>query len=113
MTILQLIIGSIAAISLVVGGIGIRKALGAEYRDIMIQFLIEAIAISTIGGSIGTLIGLSGGFIIAMVAKFPFVVSPLTILIAFGFSAGIGIFFGLYPANKAARMNPIEALRYE
>lgn len=130
MTILQLIIGSIAAISLVVGGIGvmnimlvsvtertreigIRKALGAEYKDIMIQFLIEAVAISTIGGSIGTLIGLSGGFIIAMVAKFPFIVSPLTVLIAFGFSAGIGIFFGLYPANKAAKMNPIEALRYE
>lgn len=130
MSILQLVIGSIAAISLLVGGIGvmnimlvsvtertreigIRKALGAEYKDIMIQFLIEAVAISTIGGSIGTLIGLSGGFILAIVTKFPFVVSPLTVVIAFIFSAAIGIFFGLYPANKAARMNPIDALRYE
>lgn len=130
MGILQLVIGSIAAISLLVGGIGvmnimlvsvtertrevgIRKALGAQYQDIMTQFLIEAVVICTIGGTIGILLGLAGGLAVAVLAKFPPLVSPLTILIAVGFSAAIGIFFGLYPAKKAARMDPIEALRYE
>jgi len=130
MAILQLVIGSIAAISLLVGGIGvmnimlvsvtertreigIRKALGARYKDIMVQFLIESIVICFIGGAIGTALGLGGGLIAARLAKFPPLVSPLTILIAFGFSASIGIFFGLYPARKAAKMNPVEALRYE
>lgn len=130
MAILQLVIGSIAAISLLVGGIGvmnimlvsvtertreigIRKALGAQYKDIMVQFLIEAVVICFIGGAIGTILGLGGGLIAATLAKFPLQVSPLTILIAFGFSATIGIFFGLYPARKAAKMSPVEALRYE
>lgn len=130
MNILQLVIGSIAAISLLVGGIGvmnimlvsvtertreigIRKALGAEYKDIIAQFLIEAVVICTIGGCIGMIIGLGGGLIAAALAKVPPLISPLTILIAFGFSTSIGIIFGLYPARKAARMNPVEALRYE
>ncbi|MGI6066449.1 MAG: ABC transporter permease [Bacillota bacterium] len=130
MGILQLVIGSIAAISLLVGGIGvmnimlvsvtertreigIRKALGAQYKDIMAQFLIEAVVICSIGGAIGTVIGLGGGFLVAVLAKFPPLLSPLTIVIAFGFSTSIGIFFGLYPANKAAKMSPVEALRYE
>jgi len=130
MNILQLVIGSIAAISLLVGGIGvmnimlvsvtertreigIRKALGAEYKHIMIQFLIEAVVICTIGGTIGMLIGLGGGLIVALVAKVPPVITPSIFVIAFGFSTAIGIFFGLYPARKAAKMNPVEALRYE
>lgn len=130
MGILQLIVGAIAGISLLVGGIGvmnimlvsvtertreigIRKALGAQYKDIMIQFLIEAVVICLIGGAIGTLLGVGGSFIVAKIAKWPPLISPLTIVIAFLFSASIGIFFGLYPANKAAKLDPIEALRYE
>ncbi|NMA14448.1 MAG: FtsX-like permease family protein, partial [Clostridia bacterium] len=89
------------------------KALGAQYKDIMAQFLIEAVVICSIGGAIGTVIGLGGGFLVAVLAKFPPLLSPLTIVIAFGFSTSIGIFFGLYPANKAAKMSPVEALRYE
>ena len=130
MTILQLVIGSIAAISLLVGGIGvmnimlvsvtertreigIRKALGARYKDIMIQFLIEAIVICSMGGAIGALFGIGGGVLAAGLAKIPPAISPLTIVIAFGFSTTIGLFFGLYPARKAAKMSPVEALRYE
>ncbi|ACL19602.1 putative ABC transport system permease protein [Desulfitobacterium sp. LBE] len=130
MTILQLVIGSVAAISLLVGGIGvmnimlvsvtertreigIRKALGARYKDIMIQFLIEAVVICSIGGAIGALLGIGGGVLAAGLAKIPPAISPLTIVIAFGFSTTIGLFFGLYPARKAAKMSPVEALRYE
>lgn len=130
MNILQLVIGSIAGISLLVGGIGvmnimlvsvtertreigIRKALGAAYKDIIAQFLIEAVVICTIGGSIGMIIGLAGGLIAAGLAGVPPLISPLTIVIAFGFSTSIGIIFGLYPARKAAKMSPVEALRYE
>ncbi|KJS83066.1 MAG: ABC transporter permease [Peptococcaceae bacterium BICA1-8] len=130
MAILQLIVGSIAGISLFVGGIGvmnimlvsvtertreigIRKALGAQYRDIMIQFLIEAVVICLIGGAIGTFLGVGGSLIVAKIANWPPLVSPLTIMVAFIFSAAIGIFFGIYPANKAAKLDPIEALRYE
>jgi len=130
MGILQLIVGSIAGISLLVGGIGvmnimlvsvtertreigIRKALGAQYRDIMLQFLIEAVVICLIGGAIGTFLGVGGSLIVAKLANWPPLVSPVTILVAFVFSASIGIFFGLYPANKAAKLDPIEALRYE
>ena len=79
----------------------------------MIQFLIEAVVICTIGGTIGMLIGLGGGLIVALVAKVPPVITPSIFVIAFGFSTAIGIFFGLYPARKAAKMNPVEALRYE
>jgi len=130
MNILQLVIGSIAAISLLVGGIGvmnimlvsvtertreigIRKALGAKYSDIVTQFLIEAVVICSIGGAIGTLMGLTGGLAAAVIAQVPPHISPLTIVIAFGFSTFIGIFFGLYPAIKAAKMSPVDALRYE
>lgn len=128
--VLQTIIGSIAGISLFVGGIGvmnimlvsvtertreigIRKAIGATPGMIMQQFLVEAVILCSLGGLIGTLIGLLGAGIFSMATDWPFLVSGWTILLAFGFSMVVGIFFGLYPANKAARMQPIESLRYE
>lgn len=128
--VVQTIIGSIAGISLLVGGIGvmnimlvsvtertreigIRKAIGATPGMIMRQFLVEAVILCFLGGLIGTLIGLIAAGIFSLVTGWPFLVSWWTILLAFGFSAAVGIFFGLYPANKAARMQPIESLRYE
>ncbi|WP_432662730.1 ABC transporter permease [Wukongibacter baidiensis] len=128
--VMTLVVGAIAAISLLVGGIGvmnimlvsvtertreigIRKAIGARHRDILLQFLVEAIIISGIGGMIGTILGVGLSFIISSFIKIPPTVSPVTILIAWIFSAGVGIFFGIYPANKAAKLDPIDALRYE
>jgi putative ABC transport system permease protein len=127
---LSIAIGAIAAISLVVGGIGImnimlvsvtertreigiRKSLGARTKDILTQFLIESMILAGIGGIIGTALGIgiaAAGMGIAGVAV---IIKPLTVLIAVGFSAMVGMFFGLYPARKAAKLNPIEALRYE
>ncbi|WP_068779291.1 ABC transporter permease [Paenibacillus sp. GM2] len=129
-SILQTIIGSIAGISLLVGGIGvmnimlvsvtertreigIRKAIGATPGTIMVQFMIEAIILSFIGGALGALLGLFIAFLFAMVTGWPFVVSIWAMALAFGFSAAVGIFFGLYPANKASKLHPIESLRYE
>jgi len=126
--IMTLIIGSIADISLLVGGIGvmnimlvsvtertreigIRMALGARRRDILTQFLIESVVLCVIGGVIGMLLGVGGAFLIARLAHWPPLVSWWTMLIAFTFSAAIGIIFGLLPANKAAKMDPIDALR--
>lgn len=128
--VLTLIIGSIAAISLLVGGIGvmnimlvsvtertreigIRMALGARRRDILLQFLIEAIVLCLIGGIIGTALGVGGAFLVAKLAQWPPLISWSTILLAFLFSAGVGMVFGLLPANKASQLDPIEALRYE
>lgn len=130
MGVLTGVISAIAAISLLVGGIGvmnimlvsvtertreigIRKALGAKHRDIMTQFLVEAVIISGIGGAIGTTLGIVLSYIIAIFVKVPPSTDFTTVLIAVAFSAGVGIFFGLYPANKAAKLDPIEALRYE
>lgn len=129
-SILQTIIGAIAGISLLVGGIGvmnimlvsvtertreigIRKAIGATPGTIMLQFMIEAIILSFIGGTLGALFGLLFAYIFALISGWPFVVSIWAILLAFGFSAAVGIFFGLYPANKASKLHPIESLRYE
>ncbi len=123
-------LGGIAAISLVVGGIGImnimlvsvtertreigiRKALGATYANILAQFLIEAIVISLSGGLIGILLGVAGAKVISGFAGWNTVLSWGAILAAFGVSVSIGLFFGLYPARKAALLDPIEALRYE
>jgi len=128
--IMALIISAVAAISLVVGGIGvmnimlvsvtertreigIRKALGARRKDVLMQFLIEAVTICLFGGAIGMLLGMGAAYAIAMIANWPPVVSWITVLVAFVFSAMVGIFFGIYPANKAAKLDPIDALRYE
>lgn len=127
---ITLLLGNIAAISLVVGGIGImnimlvsvtertreigiRKALGATYRNILLQFLIEAVVISVTGGLAGIFVGIGGASIISMIAGWNSVISPLAIIAAFGVSVMIGVFFGIYPARKAALLNPIDALRYE
>lgn len=127
---LSSVVGAIAAISLLVGGIGvmnimlvsvtertreigIRKAIGATRKDILVQFLVEAMIVSGTGGLIGTVLGLTIQSIIAMSIGIPPSASIGTILIAVLFSAAVGIFFGMYPANKAAKLDPIEALRYE
>ncbi|MBP2645620.1 MAG: MacB-like periplasmic core domain containing protein [Firmicutes bacterium] len=127
---LTLFLGGVAAISLLVGGIGImnimlvsvtertreigiRKALGATYKNILLQFLIEAIVVSVTGGLVGILIGVSGAYAISRMASLDTVVSTMAILGAFGISVLIGLFFGIYPARKAALLDPIDALRYE
>jgi len=124
------LLGGIAAISLMVGGIGImnimlvsvtertreigiRKAIGAKKKEIMEQFLIEAVLISFLGGAIGVLLGIGISKAVSGLGDWDTIVSTQSILLAFGFSVGVGIFFGYYPANKAAKLNPIEALRYE
>ena len=128
--IITLLLGSVAGISLVVGGIGImnimlvsvtertreigiRIAIGAQPGDVRLQFLIEAVTLSLLGGLIGVLTGVGVSQLVGMVADFKAVVSTGSILLAFGVSSAIGIFFGFYPANKAAALDPIEALRYE
>ena len=93
--------------------IGIRKALGATYRDIMSQFLIESIVIGVLGGIAGIILGCASALAIAKVADIKTIITILPIVIAFSFSVGIGLFFGIYPARKAALLDPIEALRYE
>ena len=133
---LTVLLGAIAAISLVVGGIGImnimlvtvtertreigiRKAIGARRRDILLQFLIESMVLSGLGGLLGIAVGwfvsaqITAIKIGALGSLAPPVVSVPSVLIAFGVSVGIGLFFGIYPANRAARLHPIEALRYE
>ena len=124
------LLGGIAAISLMVGGIGImnimlvsvtertreigiRKAIGAKKKEILEQFLIESVLISFLGGGIGILLGIGISRVVSGMGDWETVVSTQSILLAFGFSVAIGIFFGFYPANKAANLNPIDALRYE
>ena len=93
--------------------IGLLKAIGANEKDILSQFLIEAVVMTVSGGIIGIILGVGGAFLISQAVNIPFVVSIPVILIAVGVSAGVGIAFGYYPARKAAKMQPIEALRYE
>ena len=93
--------------------IGLRMAVGAKGRDILLQFLIEAVTLSLIGGIIGIVFGLGGSYLIAGIGNSPAIVQPFSIFLAFGFAAAVGVFFGFYPARKAARLDPIEALRYE
>jgi putative ABC transport system permease protein len=128
--ILTLLLGSIASISLLVGGIGImnimlvsvtertkeigiRLSVGATSQDILLQFLLEAILLSLIGGGIGICFGMGITSAVSYFTGWPSPISLYAILIAFLFASGVGIFFGLYPARKASRMNPIDALRYE
>ena len=124
------LLAAIASVSLLVGGIGImnimlvsvtertreiglRMAVGARGRDILTQFLVEAVTLSLIGGIIGIALGIGGSNAISYLAAWRTVLSPESVVIAFGFAAAIGIFFGFYPARKASRLDPIEALRYE
>jgi putative ABC transport system permease protein len=128
--VLTLLLGAIASVSLVVGGIGImnimlvsvtertreigiRLAIGAQGRDVLWQFLLEAVLLSCLGGVIGIGIGVGGARLVTVVSGFQTFVSSAAITFAFGFSAAIGIFFGFYPARKAAQLDPIDALRYE
>lgn len=125
-----LLLGAIAGISLLVGGIGImnmmlttvtertreiglRKAIGAKRRDISNQFLVEAVALTVVGGAIGLLLGAAASFAISTFSPLTTSVSMSSVLLAFSVSAGIGILFGYYPARRAAALNPIDALRYE
>ena len=124
------LLAAIASVSLLVGGIGImnimlvsvtertreigiRMAVGARGRDILLQFLIEAVALSSTGGLLGILTGIGGAKLITMIKQWPTLVSPQSIIIAFAFSAAVGVFFGFYPARKASQLDPIDALRYE
>jgi putative ABC transport system permease protein len=93
--------------------IGIRKALGATRSSIMFQFLVEAVVLCLLGGAIGILGGAGAAVALAKLANWNTLISPLSIVVAFAFSAGVGIFFGLWPARRAARLDPIAALRYE
>jgi putative ABC transport system permease protein len=93
--------------------IGLRMAVGARGRDILTQFLVEAVTLSLIGGIIGIALGIGGSNAISYLAEWRTVLAPQAVVVAFGFAAAIGIFFGFYPARKASRLDPIEALRYE
>lgn len=93
--------------------IGIRMAVGATEQDILMQFLIESLALSIAGGILGMILGSAAAIVISKVAGWNVVISPSSIILAFTFSAGIGIFFGYYPAMKASQLDPIEALRYQ
>ncbi|MBO9124175.1 MULTISPECIES: ABC transporter permease [unclassified Rhizobium] len=129
-TLLTSLLGAVAAISLLVGGIGImnimlvsvtertreigiRLAIGALERQVLMQFLVEAVALSIFGGMSGILLGLGLGFGAVSLLKVPFVLSPTMIIVAFAFSAAIGMIFGYFPARRAAQLNPIDALRHE
>ncbi len=127
---LTLLLVSIASISLLVGGIGImnimlvsvtertreigiRIAIGARPQDVMTQFLIEALMLSALGGLVGVILGVGGAVTYSLVSKSLFALNPLSVLLAFGFAAAVGIAFGFYPARRAARLDPIVALRTE
>ena len=128
--VMTILLGAIASVSLLVGGIGImnimlvsvtertreigiRMAIGAKTWDIRLQFIIEALTLSFTGGIIGIIAGISTANILASLAGWTTIVTPLSILLAFGFSGLVGLFFGYYPAHKASLLDPIEALRYE
>ena len=127
---MTVLLGVVASISLIVGGIGImnimlvsvtertkeiglRMAIGAKPMDILMQFLLESIVLSCAGGVIGVVLGASGATIVGNINHWPILTTQSSIVISFTFSALVGIFFGLYPAFRASRLNPIECLRYE
>ena len=128
--VMSILLGAIASVSLLVGGIGImnimlvsvtertreiglRLAIGAKTKDILTQFLVEAVTLALLGGIAGIILGAAGSYLVSYIAKWNTLISPGAILLAFLFSALIGIFFGYYPARKAAMLDPIDALRYE
>ena len=128
--VMTVLLGSIGAVSLLVGGIGImnimlvsvtertreigvRLAIGARGHDIMMQFLTEATALSLLGGALGVALGFGVAHVVAATAHWPTLITAQSVILAFSFAAAIGIFFGYYPALKASRQDPIEALRYE
>jgi len=127
---LTAMIAGISGISLVVGGVGVMnimlvsvtertreigllKAIGAKEKDILTQFLVEAVVMSLIGGIIGIILGIAGAFLVSIIANIPFVVSIPSVILAVGVSTLVGIVFGIYPARRAAKLSPIDALRYE
>ena len=124
------LLAAVAGVSLIVGGIGImnimlvsvtertreiglRLAVGARSRDILIQFVIEAVTLSLVGGLIGVALGVGGSVLASEVAGWPLIFSPWSVVLAIVFSAAVGVFFGWYPALKASRLDPIEALRHD
>jgi len=129
-TVMAVLLGSIASVSLLVGGIGImnimlvsvtertreigiRMAVGARSRDIMLQFIVEAVVMAAIGGALGILVGIGSSNMIQRIMEWPVLVRPDIVAVALLVSGGVGIFFGFYPAQKAAHLDPIDALRYE
>ncbi len=127
---ITLLLGAVASISLLVGGIGImnimlvsvtertkeiglRMAIGARPGDILLQFLLEAMTLSCVGGLLGTILGIAGARMIGNIQNWPIVITESSVILAFAFSAVVGIFFGFYPAYRASRLNPIDCLRYE
>jgi len=129
-TVMAILLGSIASVSLLVGGIGImnimlvsvtertreigiRMAVGARSRDILLQFIVEALVMAAIGGALGIAIGIASSNIIHRMMEWPVLVRPDVVVIALLVSGGVGVFFGFYPAQKAAHLDPIDALRYE
>jgi putative ABC transport system permease protein len=124
------LLGGIASVSLIVGGIGImnimlvsvtertreiglRKSVGATSKNILTQFLIEAVVISVLGGAVGVLFGGGASVLIGKALSWKVAISPQTVGLAFGVASGVGLFFGIYPAKRAADLNPIDALRFE
>ena len=124
------LLAAIAAISLVVGGIGImnvmlvsvsertreiglRRAVGARRRDVLLQFLVEAVALACCGGLVGIVLGFAAAAVVTRVLEWPAAVSPSSVGLAFGIAAAVGVFFGFYPARRASRLDPIDALRSE
>ncbi len=127
---MSILLASVASVSLLVGGIGImnimlvsvtertreigiRMAVGAKRQDILTQFLLEAVVLSTLGGLFGVVLGVVGSQLVSAIAEWPTIVPIEAIMLAVVFSGAVGIFFGFYPARKAAHLDPIQALRYE